>query len=69
MILPQGKQDNVIRDVFILKQLGVPQELLILLINGKEEAKKAIKEVIEKGFDPTTLKIFQALRVFYVLRD
>ncbi|KAG7564377.1 hypothetical protein ISN44_As10g011430, partial [Arabidopsis suecica] len=71
----QGKQDNIIRDIFVLKQLGVPQELLLPLLNFntyfnvKEKYKKSIKEVIEESFDPTTFKIFQALRVFYVLRD
>ncbi|KAG7559595.1 Rho GTPase activation protein [Arabidopsis thaliana x Arabidopsis arenosa] len=74
-ISPPCKQENIIRDVFILKQLGVPQELLIPLLNfntsfnGKEKYKKSIKEVIEESFHPTTLKVFQALRVFYLLRD
>jgi len=48
MILPHGKEDNVIRDVFILKQLGVPQELLILLINGKEEAKNPSRRSLRR---------------------
>ncbi|XP_023638884.1 uncharacterized protein LOC111830630 [Capsella rubella] len=67
----EEEADDITGDVFVLKALGVPQELLIPLFNsntlgsvsGKGKYRRAIKEVVDKGFDPTTLKIFQALRI------
>ncbi|KAL1216889.1 Transcription termination factor MTERF5 [Cardamine amara subsp. amara] len=75
--LPEGsKQDNKIRNVSVLRELGVPQRLLFsLLISdaqpvcGKEKFEESLKKVVEMGFDPTTSKFVQALKVVYRTSD
>ncbi|KAL1213270.1 Transcription termination factor MTERF5 [Cardamine amara subsp. amara] len=75
--LPEGsKQGNKIRNVSVLRELGVPQRLLFsLLISdaqpvcGKEKFEESLKKVIEMGFDPTTSKFVQALKVVYRTSD
>jgi mTERF domain-containing protein len=75
--LPEGsKQENKIRNVLVLRELGVPQRLLFpLLISdhqpvcGKENFEESLKKVVEMGFDPTTSKFVKALRVVYRFRD
>ncbi|ESQ29212.1 hypothetical protein EUTSA_v10023467mg, partial [Eutrema salsugineum] len=75
--LPEGsKQENKLRNVSALRELGVPQKLLFpLLISnsphvcGKERFDKSLKKVVEMGFDPTTPKFLEALRVVYESSD
>ncbi|XP_010418172.1 PREDICTED: uncharacterized protein LOC104703798 [Camelina sativa] len=75
--LPQGsKQENKIRNVLLLRDLGVPKRLLFpLLISdaqavcGKEKFEESLKKVVEMGFDPTTAKFVQALRIVQGLSD
>ncbi|CAN7026923.1 unnamed protein product [Brassica oleracea var. botrytis] len=66
----RGKQENKIRNVLALRGIGVPQRLLFpLLISecphicGKETFQESLKKVLEMGFDPTTPKFLEALRV------
>ncbi|CDY12950.1 BnaA09g13240D [Brassica napus] len=66
----RGKQENKLRNVLALRDLGVPQRLLFpLLISecphicGKEKFQESLKKVLEMGFDPTTHKFLEALRV------
>ncbi|KAL1226102.1 Transcription termination factor MTERF15 [Cardamine amara subsp. amara] len=75
--LPEGsKQENKIRNVSVLRELGMPQKLLFsLLISdsravcGKENFEESLKKVVEMGFDPTTSKFVEALHVFYQMTD
>ncbi|XP_024016712.1 transcription termination factor MTERF4, chloroplastic-like [Eutrema salsugineum] len=75
--LPQGsKQENKIRNILALRELGVPQRLLFpLLISrsphvcGKEKFEKSLKKVVEMGFDPTTPKFLEALRSVQRLKE
>ncbi|CAL9237821.1 unnamed protein product [Arabidopsis halleri] len=75
--LPEGsRQDNKIRNVLVLRELGVPQRLLFsLLISdsgpvcGKEKFEEILKKVVEMGFAPTTSKFVKALHVFYQMSD
>ncbi|KAL1226115.1 Transcription termination factor MTERF15 [Cardamine amara subsp. amara] len=74
--LPQGKQENKIRNVLVLRELGVPQKRLFpLLISacgvvcGKEKFEESLKKVVEMGFDPTSSKFVQALKVVYRTSD
>ncbi|XP_020890707.1 transcription termination factor MTERF4, chloroplastic, partial [Arabidopsis lyrata subsp. lyrata] len=75
--LPEGsRQDNKIRNVLVLRELGVPQRLLFsLLISdsgpvcGKEKFEESLKKVVEMGFDPTTSKFVKALHGFYQMSD
>ncbi|CAA7022618.1 unnamed protein product [Microthlaspi erraticum] len=75
--LPQGRaQENIIRNVLVLRELGVPQKLLLpLLISkfqpvcGKEKFRESLKKVVELGFDPTTFKFVEALQVVYGLKE
>ncbi|CAA7059475.1 unnamed protein product, partial [Microthlaspi erraticum] len=75
--LPQGSpQENKIRNVLVLRELGVPQRLLFsLLISsrrivcGKEKFEESLKKVVEMGFDPTSPKFVEALRVVYQSSD
>ena len=75
--LPQGsKQENKIRNVLVLRDLGVPQRLLFpLLISrsahvcGKERFEESLKKVLEMGFDPPTPKFVKALHTVYELSD
>ncbi|CAN6864293.1 unnamed protein product [Brassica oleracea] len=69
--LPHGsQQENKLRNVSALRDLGVPQRLLLpLLISdhqllcGNEKFKESLKKVVEMGFDPTTSKFVKALRI------
>ncbi|WZZ13386.1 hypothetical protein YC2023_106475 [Brassica napus] len=75
--LPLGsRQENKIRNVLVLRDLGVPQRLLFpLLISrsahvcGKEGFEESLKKVLEMGFDPTTPKFVKALHTVYELSD
>ncbi|KAL1213269.1 Transcription termination factor MTERF5 [Cardamine amara subsp. amara] len=75
--LPQGsKQENKIRNISVLRDLRVPQRLLFSLIIsdhhvccGKEKFEESLKKVVEMGFDPTTSKFVEALRIVYGLSD
>ncbi|KAG7587955.1 Transcription termination factor mitochondrial/chloroplastic [Arabidopsis suecica] len=71
--LPQG---NKIRNVLVLRDLGVPQKrLLPLLISksqpvcGTERFDASLKKVVEMGFDPTTSTFVHALRMLYQMSD
>ncbi|KAG2240184.1 hypothetical protein Bca52824_090945 [Brassica carinata] len=62
------KQTNRTRNVSVLRELGVPQKLLLnLLISkakpvcGKERFEESVKKIIEMGFDPTSKKFVNAL--------
>ncbi|CAH8353472.1 unnamed protein product [Eruca vesicaria subsp. sativa] len=69
--LPQGsKQENKLRNVLALRDLGVPQHLLLPLLisdhqrlSGDVKFKESLKKVVEMGFDPTTPKFVKALRI------
>ncbi|CAH8256150.1 unnamed protein product [Arabidopsis lyrata] len=75
--LPEGsKQENKIRNVLVLRELGVPQRLLFsLLISnhhvccGKEKFEESLEKVVGMGFDPTTPKFVEALCIVYGLSD
>ncbi|XP_010418174.1 PREDICTED: uncharacterized protein LOC104703800 [Camelina sativa] len=75
--LPVGsRQGNKIRNVLVLRELGVPQRFLFsLLISdaqpvcGKENFEESLKKVVEMGFDPTSSKFVQALKVVYRYSD
>uniref|UniRef100_A0A1J3IEF1 Transcription termination factor 3, mitochondrial n=1 Tax=Noccaea caerulescens TaxID=107243 RepID=A0A1J3IEF1_NOCCA len=74
--LAQGsKQENKIRNLSVLRELGMPQQLLFpLLISnsphvcGKEKFEESLKKVVELGFDPRTSKFVEALRIVYTLK-
>ncbi|XP_010430224.1 PREDICTED: uncharacterized protein LOC104714528 isoform X1 [Camelina sativa] len=73
---PQGNLENKIRNVSVLRELGVPQRFLFsLLISdrqpvcGKEKFEETLKKVVEMGFDPTTGKFVEALNVIYGLSE
>ncbi|EOA20599.1 hypothetical protein CARUB_v10000909mg [Capsella rubella] len=70
------KQSNRTRNVSVLRELGVPQRLLLnLLISrakpvcGKERFEESVKKIVEMGFDPASPKFVNALYVFYELSD
>ncbi|CAH8256152.1 unnamed protein product [Arabidopsis lyrata] len=68
--LPEGsKQENKIRNVLVLRELGVPQRVLFSLllsdgrhVCGKEKFKESLKKVVKIGFDPTTSMFVEALK-------
>ncbi|KAL1226105.1 Transcription termination factor MTERF4 [Cardamine amara subsp. amara] len=73
---PQGNLENKIRNVSVLRELGLPQKLLFsLLIScdgpvfGKEKFEESLKKVLEMGFDPTSAKFVDALRTVQGLSD
>ncbi|KAL1226106.1 Transcription termination factor MTERF2 [Cardamine amara subsp. amara] len=73
---PQGNLENKIRNVSVLRELGLPQKLLFsLLIScdgpvfGKEKFEESLKKVLEMGFDPTSAKFVDALRAVQGLSD
>ncbi|XP_056849496.1 uncharacterized protein LOC108823554 isoform X4 [Raphanus sativus] len=75
-LLPPPHGPNRIRNVFALRQLGVPQDLLFPLLvsengtaNGKERFQESLKKVLELGFDPATSKFVQALRMLYQMSE
>ncbi|ESQ29232.1 hypothetical protein EUTSA_v10023505mg [Eutrema salsugineum] len=69
--LPEGsQQENKLRNVLALRELGVPQSLLFYLltsnakaVSGKEKFEESLKKVLGLGFDPTTSKFVHALCV------
>ncbi|CAG7861321.1 unnamed protein product [Brassica rapa] len=72
--LPHGP--SKIRNVFALRQLGMPQDLLFPLlisqsgaVNGKVRFEESLKKVLEMGFDPTTSRFVQALRMLYQMSE
>ncbi|KFK40627.1 hypothetical protein AALP_AA2G020700 [Arabis alpina] len=76
--LPQegSKQGNKMRNVSVLRELGVPQERLFSLLTddcthvcGKERFDESLKKVVDMGFDPTTPKFVKALCVVYQISD
>ncbi|CAA7036677.1 unnamed protein product [Microthlaspi erraticum] len=74
--LCDSKPVNRIRNISVLRELGVPQKLLFsLLISncqpvcGKERFDESLKRVVEMGFDPTKLKFVEALHVVYEMSD
>ncbi|CAA7029830.1 unnamed protein product [Microthlaspi erraticum] len=75
--LPQGSAiENKIRNVLVLRELGVPQKLLfsMLISNfrtvcGKAKFEDTINKVVGMGFDPTSLKFVQALNFVYQMSD
>ncbi|KAF2571036.1 hypothetical protein F2Q70_00001649 [Brassica cretica] len=76
-LLPRGiKQENTIRNISVLRELGMPQKLLFSLLAshaqlvcGKDKFEESLKKVLEMGFDPTTLSFVEALRVVYAFSD
>ncbi|KAG7587962.1 Transcription termination factor mitochondrial/chloroplastic [Arabidopsis suecica] len=74
--LPVGNLENKIRNISVLRELGVPQRLLFPLlissgghVNGKERFGESIKKLVEMGFDPTTTKFVKALRIVQGLSE
>ncbi|KAG2262270.1 hypothetical protein Bca4012_013084 [Brassica carinata] len=77
--LPQSessRQENKLRNISVLRDLGVPQKLLFSLlfsnfqtVSGKEKFEETLKKVLEMGFDPTTFKFVQALNTVYQLSE
>ncbi|ESQ29210.1 hypothetical protein EUTSA_v10023801mg [Eutrema salsugineum] len=74
--LPQGLQDNKIRNVSVLREVGVPQRLLLpspisdrKLTFGRETFQESLKKVVEMGFDPTSSKFVEALSVVQRLSE
>ncbi|XP_010430303.1 PREDICTED: transcription termination factor MTERF4, chloroplastic-like [Camelina sativa] len=75
--LPQGsRQENKIRNLLVLRDLGVPHKLLFSLLTsrgkpvcGKERFEESIRKIVEMGFDPTEPKFVNALHVFYEMND
>ncbi|AAC28513.1 Strong similarity to gi/2160138 F19K23.6 gene product from A. thaliana BAC gb/AC000375 [Arabidopsis thaliana] len=73
---PQGNLENKIRNLSVLRELGMPHKLLFpLLIScdvpvfGKEKFEESLKKVVEMGFDPSTSKFVEALCVVQRLSD
>ncbi|XP_010418186.1 PREDICTED: transcription termination factor MTERF2, chloroplastic-like [Camelina sativa] len=75
--LPVGsRQGNKLRNVLVLREVGVPQRFLFsLLISdaqpvcGKENFEESLKKVVEMGFVPTSPKFVKALTVVYRYSD
>ncbi|CAL9237755.1 unnamed protein product [Arabidopsis halleri] len=74
--LPEGKQEDKIRNVSVLRELGMPHKLLFSLLTsvgqpvcGKDRFDASLKKIVEMGFDPTTAKFVKALYVVYNLSD
>ncbi|CAN7012090.1 unnamed protein product [Brassica rapa subsp. trilocularis] len=75
--LPEGSaQGNKLRNVLVLRDMGVPQRLLLpLLISnhhvccGKEKFEETLKKVVEMGFEPATFRFIEALRMLYQLSE
>ena len=73
---PDGRRGNKIRNVLVLRDLGMPQKLFLpLLVSlaepvcGKQRFEASLKKVVEMGFDPTTSKFVTALRMLYQMSD
>ncbi|CAA7029843.1 unnamed protein product [Microthlaspi erraticum] len=77
--LPQDSAiENKIRNVLVLRELGVPQKVLFSMlissfhtICGKERFEDTVKKVVGMGFDPSQSlsKFVQALHAVYQLSD
>ncbi|CAA7029840.1 unnamed protein product [Microthlaspi erraticum] len=75
--LPQGSpHENKIRNVLVLRELGVPQRLLLSslisdrrIVCGKERFEESLKKVVEMGFDPKTSRFVDALHAVNQLSD
>ncbi|CAN7012285.1 unnamed protein product [Brassica oleracea var. botrytis] len=74
--LPRGMQQNKIRNVSVLRELGVPQRLLSpllvsdhKLVCGDGKFKETLKKVIDMGYDPTSSQFVQALGAVRWLSD
>ncbi|KAL1226112.1 Transcription termination factor MTERF15 [Cardamine amara subsp. amara] len=75
--LAQGSmQENKIRNVLVLRELGVPLKFLFPLlvanngfVSGKEKFEESLKKVVEMGFDPTSSKFVEALCVIQGSND
>ncbi|KAG2302645.1 hypothetical protein Bca52824_031296 [Brassica carinata] len=52
-----------------LKSRGASTSELTELVCGKESFEESLKKVLEMGFDPTTLRFVEALRVVYAFSD
>ncbi|ESQ29231.1 hypothetical protein EUTSA_v10024133mg [Eutrema salsugineum] len=73
--LPQGsKQENKIRNLSVLRELGMPQKLLFSILisdnricSGKERFEESVKKVVDMGFDPTTFTFVEALQAVYTM--
>ncbi|KFK40630.1 hypothetical protein AALP_AA2G021400 [Arabis alpina] len=72
----QCSLENKVRNISVLRELGMPQRLLLpLLVSksqpvcGKENFDASLKKVVEMGFDPTTSKFVLALRMLYQMSD
>ncbi|CAH8389877.1 unnamed protein product [Eruca vesicaria subsp. sativa] len=75
-LLESSRQENKLRNILVLRDLGVPQKLLFSLLMsnfqtvcGKERFQETLNKVLEMGFDPTTFKFVQALNAVYQLSD
>ncbi|EOA25354.1 hypothetical protein CARUB_v10018684mg [Capsella rubella] len=73
---PEGKSKNKIRNISLLRELGVPHKLLFSLlisnsqpVYGKERFEETLKKVVDMGFDPAKSKFVEALRVVYEMSD
>ncbi|CAH8389873.1 unnamed protein product [Eruca vesicaria subsp. sativa] len=75
--LPEGtRQENIIRNVLVLRRLGVPQKLLFSLlvssshiVSGKERFEDSLKKIVDMGFNPNSSKFVEALRIVYQISD
>ncbi|KFK38145.1 hypothetical protein AALP_AA3G075200 [Arabis alpina] len=71
------KQGNKMRNVSVLRELGVPQKRLFTLLTtfdsgpicGKERFQESLKKVVDMGFDPTNARFVLALRAVYQMSD
>ncbi|CAH8267720.1 unnamed protein product [Arabidopsis lyrata] len=73
---PEGKKGNKIRNISVLRELGVPQKLLFPLVIsnyqpvcGKEKFEETLKKVVDMGFDPTKSTFVEALHVVYKMSE
>ncbi|KAG2317262.1 hypothetical protein Bca4012_068158 [Brassica carinata] len=71
-----SRRGNKMRNVLVLRDLGMPQKLFLpLLISlaepicGKQRFEESLKKVVELGFEPTTSKFVTALRMLYQMSD
>ncbi|XP_018452290.1 uncharacterized protein LOC108823554 isoform X2 [Raphanus sativus] len=76
-LLPQGsKQENKMRNLSVLRELGMPQKLLFSLLKsdfqlvcGKDKFEESLKKALEMGFDPTTRRFVEALHMLHGLSN
>ncbi|KAG7564739.1 Transcription termination factor mitochondrial/chloroplastic [Arabidopsis suecica] len=72
---PELKKSNRIRDISVLRELGVPHKLLFpFLISrcqpvcGKDKFEETLKKVVDMGFDPKSTFV-EALHVVYEMSE